>query len=366
MLIDCDTHPAPADGLQSLLPHMPRALQERFARPGVAQRERESASRPGHRYKHPSKSFVIPEGAPPGGGRAGSAPGLFIEQLLDGRGVDACLLLPIEPVNAWTDPLLVGGFCRALNDLFVEEWLARDQRFNLCLVVWPQDPAASADEIRRLAPIPGVTGVFLPLLNIRMGQAHYDPIYAAAEESGLPVVMHPFGPEGVYQGAPAFAGGIPTTYSERLISYGEIGMASLTSLVFEGTFEKFPKLRIVFAENGFTWAVPLMWRMDLEWRRLRLETPWVRRPPSEYVLEHVRFTTQPLEEPPPEQLMQMLSMVRAETTLLYSSDYPHWDIDEGARVLNGLDAGMRERIFGLNALDWFSPRMRVRQPAAPA
>ena len=31
--------------------------------------------------------------------------------------------------------------------------------------------------------------------------------------------------------------------------------------------------------------------------RLRIETPHVKRPPSEYVREHVWFTTQPIEEP---------------------------------------------------------------------
>jgi uncharacterized protein len=203
--------------------------------------------------------------------------------------------------------------------------------------------------------------VFLPLLNIRMGQAHYYPIYAAAEAAGLPIVMHPFGPEGVYQGAPAFAGGIPTTYSERLISYGEIGMASLTSLIFEGTLERFPSLTFVFAENGFTWAVPLMWRMDMEWTRLRMETPWVRRPPSEYVSERVRFTTQPLEEPPRDQLRQLLQMMDPGRTLMYASDYPHWDIDEPRHVLTDLDHELRERIFAGTAFETF-PSLRVQRP----
>ena len=39
------------------------------------------------------------------------------------------------------------------------------------------------------------------------------------------------------------------------------------------------------------------WRMDKHWERMRSETPHVTRPPSEYVREHVWFTTQPIEEP---------------------------------------------------------------------
>jgi hypothetical protein len=37
--------------------------------------------------------------------------------------------------------------------------------------------------------------------------------------------------------------------------------------------------------------------MDKHWERMRKETPQVKRPPSEYVREHVWFTTQPIEEP---------------------------------------------------------------------
>ena len=50
---------------------------------------------------------------------------------------------------------------------------------------------------------------------------------------------------------------------------------TLTSLVFEGVFERFPKLKIVLVEGGFAWAPALCWRMDKHWERLRVETPHV-------------------------------------------------------------------------------------------
>jgi uncharacterized protein len=362
-IIDCDTHPVLPEGLTSLVPFMPKVLAERFGQPNIGGRERESVARPGFRYKHPSKTFVIPDATPPSGARAGSDQAYFIKDYLEGRGLDACVLLPIEPINAWTDPVLVAGFVRAMNDYYAETWLPVDRRFNLAVVVYPQDPAGSAAEIRRMAKVDGVVGVFMPLLNIRMGSAYYDPIYEAAQECGLPVVIHPFGPEGIYQGAPAFAGGIPTTYTERMVSYAEIGMASVTSLVFEGTLEKFPGLTVVFAENGFTWAVPLMWRMDMDWQRLRIETPWVRKRPSEYVVERLRFTTQPLEEPEPGQMQAMLDWLHAEKTILFASDYPHWDIDDPHHVLTFLKTSLRERIFRTNAIETFG-RLRVASPVA--
>jgi len=50
-------------------------------------------------------------------------------------------------------------------------------------------------------------------------------------------------------------------------------------------------------EAGFAWLPSLAWRLDRLWRRLRVETPHLKRLPSEYIRNHVWLTTQPMEEP---------------------------------------------------------------------
>ena len=103
---------------------------------------------------------------------------------------------------------------------------------------------------------------------------------------------------------------------------------TLTSLVFEGVFERFPKLKVVLIEGGFAWAPALCWRMDKHWERMREETPHVKRPPSEYVREHVWFTTQPIEEPDdPQHLAEVIDWLGWDR-LMFSTDYPHWDFDD--------------------------------------
>src|SRR5205814_2107815 len=64
-------------------------------------------------------------------------------------------------------------------------------------------------------------------------------------------------------------------------------MAHLISLVTEGVFQKFPPLKFVLVEGGVSWLPPLMWRFDKNWRAQRQTTPWLDRPPSEVVTEHI-------------------------------------------------------------------------------
>jgi predicted TIM-barrel fold metal-dependent hydrolase len=129
-------------------------------------------------------------------------------------------------------------------------------------------------------------------------------------------------------------------------------------MIFEGTFERYPRLKVVFAEYGFAWVPSLLWRMDQTWQSARRAVPWVKRPPSEYVADHVRFTTEPvIEFATPEYRNLTLHGMAAERTLLFSSDYPHWDCDDPSLVLKGVSSELRERIFRQNAAETFGGRL---------
>ena len=73
----------------------------------------------------------------------------------------------------------------------------------------------------------------------------------------------------------------------------------VTSLVIEGVFERFPKLKVVLIEGGFAWLPALGWRLDKHWKRLQQRGAAPEAPPSEYIREHIWVTTQPMEEPEP-------------------------------------------------------------------
>ena len=135
----------------------------------------------------------------------------------------------------------------------------------------------------------------------------------------------------------------------------------MVNLIFEGVFEKYPELKVIFVEYAFSWLGPMMARMDQSWRNLRIETPWVKKTPSEYVKENVFFTTQPIDEMPKKQFDQMIEMVDGKENLLFSSDYPHWDNDMPDKTFYRLFTNDedRKRILHDNALSIFGSRLRV-------
>jgi len=225
------------------------------------------------------------------------------------------------------------------------------------MCVAAHDPQEAAKEIRRIGSGEGVVAVFVPLLNILMGNRYYYPIYEAAEELALPILIHPTGTEGGFQTSVSFAGGIPSTYTERHTAFPEVAIGAIASLIFEGVFVRFPGLKVVAAEFGYSWAPHLLWRMDQNWRQFRSEVPWLEKEPSGYMLEHIRFTSQPIEEPEKEEyMMQILEMIHADQTLLFSTDYPHWDNDTPKSVFQGVPDHLRGRIFYDNAAELFGLR----------
>lgn len=243
----------------------------------------------------------------------------------------------------------------AINDVILEDWLPVDPRFRASVNVAPSDPRLAAEEVRRCARHPGVVQVMMCSgQSVPYGHRCYYPIYEAAVECGLPVAIHP-GSEGVGTSGAPTAAGWPSSYFEWHTGLVGSYLAHLLSLVCEGVFQRFPTLRFVLVEGGVSWLPPLLWRLDKNWKALRLTTPWLDRPPSETVAEHLRLTTQPIEEPPdPAQLHQMLAMFPAERMLMFSTDFPHWDGDTPDFTARFLPEPLRRAVMAETARELYA------------
>lgn len=278
-------------------------------------------------------------------------------RLLDGSGIDLALLTggPGGTASAMMEVDYGTAICRAFNDYSLEHWVAKDDRFRLAIHVNMQDPVGAVAEIDRLGSHPAVCAIMLGCGAPRpFGNRVYHPIYEACERNGLAVAMH-FGNEGYGVNPPPTAAGYPSYYIESRQMRPSFYAVHIASFIFEGVFEKFPALKLAMIEGGFGWVPPFMWKMDLDWKGLRYQTPWVQKLPSEYLKEHIRFATQPLDEPDdPDALKQIVRWMEGERTLMFATDYPHWDWDDPEMTLVGFPEDVRRRIFADNAIETFN------------
>ncbi|TDC02618.1 amidohydrolase [Nonomuraea longispora] len=363
-LVDCDVHPVTKSGLGELRPFLSQAEQRRL---GLD--ERRDLTTTGHReavsiprnmlYINPA-GVLRDDARAPDGSAPGADPAFTARQLLDGHGIDRAVLIGGEVLGlgAMPDPDAAAMIASAYNQWLATTWFDADDRYRGYLVVGAQDPVLAAQEIRRAAEDERFVGVLLPLTDLLMGLRHYYPIYEAASEVGIPVAVHPNSGEGIFRTSPPMAGGTPTYYVEWHSGLSQVFQANVISLVCHGVFERFPNLKVIITEGGLGWIPDVMWRLDKNVRGLRDEVPWVRRLPSEYIVDHVRFTTQPLPEPKRRHHLHVLCEIAgADRTLMFSSDYPHWDFDDPRHALTALPPAIRQRVSSDNAIETYGDRL---------
>ncbi|WP_135546510.1 amidohydrolase family protein [Paenibacillus cymbidii] len=340
-VIDVDVHNDLKSTLE-LAQYLPEPWKSRVQSAGVGM--------PGHGYWSPV-GVMRKDCLPPGGGPSASDPDYLVQDLVEPFGIKYAILTGnMTNITTMHDPDYAAAIATAYNDHIVADWLPKHESFRGSITVAPQDPQLAVREIERLAGHPQMVQVLMgSAQRAPLGQRQFHPIYEAAQRHGLPVTIHPGG-EGAGGTPPPTPAGYPTRYLEWHTCLSQNFMAHLVSLVCEGVFEKFPRLKFVLLEGGVAWLPHLMWRLDKNYKGLRSSVPWLKRLPSEYIRDHCLFSTQPIEEPDdPKQLLSIFDMFDAENVLMFSSDYPHWDNDMPTEILKKLRPEARDKIFYANA-----------------
>jgi uncharacterized protein len=324
--IDGDIHPAFRQ-VSDLHPFLPARWREHLQTYGEHLRQGLSGQLAYPRMMASGmRADAFPEQGPPG-----SDLELMRRQHLDANGVEVGNLVALSRGGMEERNLdFAAALSQAVNDWQIENWVKPEPRLRAGIVVPQEDAAFAASEIERRANDRRfVQVIFSPRAADPIGHRRYWPIYEAAERNDLPIGLHSAGFSG---GHPSTSSGWPTYYMQEHYSFFTAMQGVVTSLIFEGVFERFPKLKVVLIEGGFTWAPALGWRMDKHWERMRSEIPHVKRPPSEYLRENFWFTTQPIEEPEkPAHLAEIIDWLGWDR-LIFSSDYPHWDFDHPRHI----------------------------------
>ena len=316
-VIDCDIHNE-VSSIEQLMPYLADYWRDYI---------RGSAFNGPHANDYPrgAPTSARPGSVPPDRRAAGSTLQLVREQAFAPWETEIGILNCAYRVQSVKQEDLAVDLATAANRWQIDEWLAPEARLRGSLVVPSQTPARAAEEIHRFGEHPQFVQVILPVRSyIPYGNRFYDPLYAAAVERDLVVGIH----FGGAPGHPPTPVGWPSTYLEEHAGMAQVFQSQVISIIAEGVFDRFPGLRVALIEGGFVWMPSLMWRLDKERKGLRSNTPWIRRPPSDYIRQHMRLTVQPVGAPPdPRYILQTIEQMESDTMLMFATDYPHWHYD---------------------------------------
>lgn len=209
------------------------------------------------------------------------------------------------------------------------------------------DPAIAADELRRSVEEHGLVGVVLSTSAGPHPLDHpaFEPLFATIEKLDLMVFMH---------STSSALSATQTEYTLRtLVAWPTETTIAVTRLIFAGTFERHPRLKLVLSHGGGTLA-NLAGRLDLGWNAPKYEAneacrAKITRPPSTY-LKSLYYDTVVAS---PDVLALIIKTYGADH-VLFGTDFPYEIGDaEGALALPMLDTlpiADREKILSGNAL----------------
>jgi predicted TIM-barrel fold metal-dependent hydrolase len=349
-LIDCDVHQE-FHRWEDLRPYLGAAWWERIGPKGPPFGRRAYENVRGH--------IISEDMINPATGKAADDPAWVKRELLAKHGVDIGVLTSnILSLSSHPNIAMASAIARAYNDWTLDVWVRPHPEFKGSIIVNPQDPDFSVAEIERLADEPGIVQVLIfSGSNNPYGQPRFFRIWEAAAHYGLPVAMHTGG-ETVGLAPTGTLAGPLTYYIEHHALQTQSVMAHVVSLTMEGVFERLPRLKFLVIETGLAWVPHVLWRLDKDYKGNRSECPWLKRLPSEYILDHVSYSTQPIDEPAkPEHLLALLDMIEAHRTVLFATDYPHWDFDNPKMALAHVPDALQQRIFAGNAIDLYGDRL---------
>jgi uncharacterized protein len=277
--------------------------------------------------------------------------------------IDLMVLYPTTLIAAcsFADHDYACALARAYNDWLADYCRACGPDVKGVAVVALQEPTEAIKEMRRAVDELGLLSVVIPsMIGDRLvGDDAFLPFYEASQALDVAVGLHDV--TGAYDlpGQQLFE----SFFAAKVIARPHAFETALLSLMESGVFERFPRLRVALLENGVAWLPYWLERMDtfyemqVERGFASEETPWLRRPPSEYLRRGQIYCHCESDE---RTLPEVLSFLGDEVCF-YASDFPHEEVQgselKRLQARTDITAAALEGILGTNALRLYGPRL---------
>jgi len=240
---------------------------------------------------------------------------------------------------------------RAFNDVLSDYAAADPKRLAVSYQIQISDIDAAVGEVRRVAA-EGARSLQLPVFPTELGQpdyydGRYHPLWAAIQETGLPICCH----IGLNTGLDDLTRRDPTPQKGVMVPMTGLSTAEAFGMwILTGTLERFPELKVVFVEPGLGWVAWYLHLVDDLVLRQGYRFPELSELPSHYFHRNIFLTY--IDEP---DAIQLLRHRIGVGNIMWSTDYPHpvtsWPESRALieRSFEGVPAEEREAIVAGNA-----------------
>ena len=214
------------------------------------------------------------------------------------------------------------------------------------------DPVAAAAELERAVKAGHKGGWVVQFTMTRKPHAHpdHDVLFAKAQELDVPLGLHvSLEPQWAWPGRYDREYVRKQTFFLNVTASDALRHA-LTSFMQYGTFDKFPRLKIVLLEVGAGWIGYWLDRMDAVYDSVMGRGVPLKEKPSLYFKRNVWISADPDEH----SLAAMMQLC-GEDRFSWASDFPHPDhtgnyIEELEEIAEKLSPSARQKLLGENVL----------------
>jgi uncharacterized protein len=287
-------------------------------------------------------------------------------KLLDAEGVDIQIINPTMSIVQGFLQVIDSGhperlprLISAYNRWAMEQVKGHTDRLIPVAETFPHDVPAIIAEMTRMRE--AGSRLFHLTQNDLRSYTHpdYEPMWSAAEDLGMVAYVHlPFG-DPVHRSFINSGRGFETYVHLGGLAEAPRTRQFLMAMVFDGVFERHPRLRMLLAECGHSWLPQFLYDIDAKTTTIAMDgTPQenfyqLPHKPSDYIRQQVRVSVTPgFVESGVERLSvaDALRSIPDPEMLVFSSDYPHVEGRESAVPFFDqrlpVDGKIRESFYG--------------------
>lgn len=242
---------------------------------------------------------------------------------MDEQGVDAQVIYPTVGGQIlgkpFKDPELLAATCRAYNDWSLEYCSADPSRLLMAAMLPMQSPDLACEEAKR-AVQKGAACFYVrpnPVADRNLYHQSYESLWSLIEQVDKPVCIHDSGSPHL----PSYGDRMETHTSGHIIAHPFEAMVAMMSLIWYGTIERHPSLKIVHVEADAGWLPYWLQRMEQHWEfSNNAEHPELRKRPTEYFKSNFLVACRG-----DEMTLPSVCDLVGDDFLTFNTDYPHPD-----------------------------------------